>query len=135
VVKTLVAECKAGNQRVTLKGTDPQIIILSANPTAADKAMVRTSAGRRFNASPVTASPFTGTCEIPSDLDLTKSRVFLEVDELTPEAAASVNVNGQPAGGFIGKPLRLEVTRFLKPGPNTLRLDPFAPKSARLVVY
>ncbi len=57
------------------------------------------------------------------------------MDELTPEAAASVTVNGAFAGGFIGKPLRLDVTRFLKPGSNTIRMEPFAPKSARLVVY
>ena len=83
----------------------------------------------------MTANPFIGSCEIPADLDLSKSRVLLEVDDLTPEAAASVTVNGQPAGGFIGRPLRLNITRFLKSGDNTIRIDPFRPKSARLVVY
>ncbi|MEI6604524.1 MAG: hypothetical protein WCP35_04390 [Verrucomicrobiota bacterium] len=31
--------------------------------------------------------------------------------------------------------LCVDVTCFHKPGPNTIRLAPFAPKSARLVVY
>jgi hypothetical protein len=95
----------------------------------------RIAAGRPYATSPVVAMPFDGTCTIPGDLDLAKARAYLEVDDLTPEAAASVTVNGRSAGGFIGKPLRLNVTRFLKPGPNTIRLDPFAPKSARLVIY
>ncbi len=135
VVKTLTAECTAGNQRITLKGDDTQTVILSDRPTALEQELVRTAAGRHYNASPVEANPFNGSCEIPANLDLTKSRVYLEVDDLTPEAAASVSVNGQFAGGFIGKPLRLDVTPLLKPGTNTIRLDPFAPKSARLVVY
>ena len=88
-----------------------------------------------ISVSPVKADPFLGHCQIPADLDLTKSRVFLELDGLSPEAAANVKVNGQFAGGFIGRPLRLEVTRQLKAGANTIRIEPFAPASARLVVY
>jgi len=135
VVKTLEAECTANGKTITLKGTDTQSIILSANPTAQEQDALRAAAGRHVNTSPVKANPFDGTCTIPVDLDLAKARVYLEVDDLAPEAAASVNVNGRFAGGFIGKPLRLNVTSFLKSGPNTIRLDPFAPKSARLVVY
>jgi hypothetical protein len=88
-----------------------------------------------ISVSPVKADPFLGNCQIPSDLDLTKSRVFLELDGLTPEAAANVKVNGQFAGGFIGRPLRLEITRHLRFGANAIRIEPFAPVSARLVVY
>jgi hypothetical protein len=135
VVKTLVAECTAGDKHITLKGDDTQTVILSANPSALEREELRNTAGRHYNASPVKANPFDAACAIPADLDLSKSRVYLEVDELTPEAAASVTVNGAFAGGFIGKPLRLDVTRFLKPGSNTIRMEPFAPKSARLVVY
>ena len=104
-------------------------------PAKQEQEDLRNAAGKPINASPVKANPFDGSCTVPADLDLTKSRVYLEVDELAPEAAASVTVNGRFAGGFIGKPLRLDVTRCLKPGSNTIRLDPFAPKSARLVVY
>jgi hypothetical protein len=135
VVKTLEAECTAGGKRITLKGNDTQTVILSDNPSALEQKAIRDAAGRHYNASPVEANPFNGSCEIPANLDLTKSRVYLEVDNLTPEAAASVSVNSQFAGGFIGKPLRLDVTPLLKLGTNTIRLDPFAPKSARLLVY
>ena len=38
-------------------------------------------------------------------------------------------------GGFIGRPLRLDVTRHLRTGTNTLRIEPFAPRAARLAVY
>jgi hypothetical protein len=90
--------------------------------------------GRAFVKSPVTANAFDGHCDIPNNLDLAKSRVLLTMDELTPEAAACVTVNGRAAGGFIGKPYRLDVTPFLKPGSNTLRIEPFAPNQARLLV-
>jgi hypothetical protein len=56
------------------------------------------------------------------------------MDELTPEAAARVTINGKDAGGFIGRPFRLDVTRHLNRGANTIKIDPFAPKSVRLVV-
>ena len=135
VVKTLQAECTAGDKHITLKGTDTEAVMLSANPGAAQQEVLRKAAGRHYNASPVTANPMIAVCTIPADLDLSKSRVFLEAADLAPEAAASATVNGQFAGGFIGKPLRLDVTRLLKPGDNTIRLDPFAPKSARLTVY
>jgi len=135
LVKTLQAEFTADDKHITLKGTDTEAVIPSADPSAVQQDMLRKAAGRHFNASPVTANPMITSCTIPADLDLSKSRVFLAADDLTPEAAASASVNGQFAGGFIGQPLRLDITRLLKPGDNTIRLDPFAPKSARLVVY
>jgi len=49
--------------------------------------------------------------------------------------AASITVDGTHAGGFIGRPFRLHVTKHLKTGPNTIRMGPFSPKSAKLVVY
>jgi len=88
-----------------------------------------------ITASPVKADPFLGIGQIPAELDLDRSRVYLEVDGVAPEAAAHVNVNGQFAGGFIGRPLRVEVTRWLKTGANSIRIEPFAPASARLVAY
>ncbi|MCY3024220.1 MAG: hypothetical protein NTW87_35030, partial [Planctomycetota bacterium] len=86
-------------------------------------------------ASPVVSDPFCGHCDLPADVDLAKSRVFLEMDEVAPEPAAHVAVNGKYAGGFIDKPFRLEVGKFLKAGTNTVRIEPFAPKSAKLTVY
>ena len=89
-----------------------------------------------FTASPVrAATPYDGVCELPAAVDLAKSRVYLEVAALAPEQAARVTVNGRDAGGFIGAPLRLDVTRFLTAGHNTLRLEPFAPSAVKLAVY
>ena len=91
-------------------------------------------AGRRVTVSPVEANPFLGKCNLPSNVDLAKGRVVIEMDELMPEEAAQVTINGNDAGGFIGRPLRLDVTKYLKHGVNTIRIEPFAPKSVRLVV-
>ena len=44
-------------------------------------------------------------------------------------------MNGADAGGVIGRPFRLDVTRHLRPGANEIRIEPFAPKEARLAVY
>jgi hypothetical protein len=134
VVKTLVAECTAGDQRITLKGTDPETLTWG-DPSPFDQELNRLAAGGQYTASPVAADPFEATCPLPADIDLTKYRIYLEVDGLTPEEADSVTVNGTHAGGFIGKPLRLDVTKHLKNGPNTIRMEPFSPKSAKLVAY
>ena len=84
--------------------------------------------------SPVVASPFSGECDVPISVNLSNARVLLELDELMPEEAARVTINGNYAGGFIGKPFRLDVTRHLRHGANTVKIEPFAPKSVRLVV-
>ena len=84
--------------------------------------------------SPVRSNIFQGCCQIPSSVDLATARIYLEVDELAPEPAASIRVNGQYAGGFIGRPFRLEVTKHFKPGVNSIGIAPFAPKTARLIV-
>jgi hypothetical protein len=87
-----------------------------------------------FCASPVKADPMVGRCQLPANLDLTKNRVYLECHAIDPEEAASVTVNGQYAGGFIGRPLRLDVTAQVKPGPNEINIEPFAPRGAHLIV-
>jgi hypothetical protein len=135
VVKTLVAECTTDNRRVTLTGTDPQTLTLSERQSPLEQELSRIAAGRKYTASPVTADPFSGTCTMPTGIDLAASRIYLELEVLAPEEAASITVNGTHAGGFIGKPFRLEVTKHLKPGANTITIAPFAPQAARLVVY
>ena len=85
----------------------------------------------------VMVDPFCGRCEI-SRMWQDAPRLYLEVDELTGEQAdveAHVTVNGKYAGGFIGRPLRLNVTKHLKTGSNTFTIKPFRPKGARIVVY
>ncbi len=91
--------------------------------------------GAQLTLSPVKADPFTGECQIPPNANLAAWRWCLELEGLAPEAAARVTVNGAYAGGFIDKPLRLDVSRHVKTGKNTIAIEPFAPKSARLTCY
>ena len=53
----------------------------------------------------------------------------------TAPAAAAVTVNGVKAGGLIGRPLRLDITRHVKPGENEVLIEPLSPKTARLLFY
>ena len=89
--------------------------------------------GGQLTLSAVKADPFFGHCDL-AKADLEAGRVYLELGALAPETAARVTVNGTSAGGFIGKPARLEISKQLKPGPNSLRIEPFAPESVRLVL-
>jgi hypothetical protein len=89
--------------------------------------------GGHFTLSPVKADPFFGHCDLAS-ADLKEACVFLELGALVPETAARITVNGNNVGGFIGKPARVEIGKHLKAGPNTFRLEPFAPESVRLVI-
>jgi hypothetical protein len=90
--------------------------------------------GGTLTLGPVKADPFWGRCEIPPGTDRKRSRVYLELDDLAPEGAARITVNGDDAGGFIGKPFHLEVTKWAKPGATSVRIEPFAPKQARLII-
>ena len=104
-----------------------------ASPSAPPSPPITPSPKGKLTLSPVVAKPFIGTCQIPDDLNLAEARVYLETETLEPEEAARVTINGKDAGGFIGRPLRLEVTRHLKAGSNTFRIEPFAPESAQLI--
>lgn len=134
VVKTLVAECTAGDRRVTLQGQDPQTLSLGESSPARME-LERLAAGRRYTSSPVEADPFEGVVELPATVDPASSRVCLELDGIAPEEAARVTINGKDAGGMIGRPLRLDVTALLQPGANAVKIEPFAPASVRLAVY
>jgi hypothetical protein len=90
--------------------------------------------GGHLTLSPVKADPFFGHCDL-APADLNSSRVCLELGPLAPETAARVTVNGNDAGGFIGQPSRLDISKHLKSGVNTLRIEPFSPASVRLVFY
>ena len=85
--------------------------------------------------SPVKAAdPFRSRVTLPADVDLTKCRVYLQMDDL-PDNSAAVTVNGVKAGGLIGRPTRLNIMAHLKPGENTILIEPLAPKAARLIFY
>jgi hypothetical protein len=82
--------------------------------------------------SPVKADPFFGTCELPASADL-RRQAYLVMEGLAPEIAARVTVNGKDAGGLIGLPSRLPIKVPLRSGKNEIRVEPFAPVSAKLV--
>lgn len=86
----------------------------------------------KLTLSPVKANPFIGHCDIGSDV-LRRTPIYLDMDAPSPEPAARIAVNGHDAGGFIGLPARLDVTRYLKSGINTFRIEPFASQAVRLV--
>lgn len=83
--------------------------------------------------SPVTANPYQGRCELGLS-GLEKGRIYLHASGIAPELAARVTVNGQSSGGFIGQPALLDISSFLKPGPNVIRIEPFSPEKAELII-
>ena len=118
-------------------GTKPirEPIAIARDPNPPAKPLVPEPKGRPLTLSPVKAAdPFRGRVTIPADVDLAHCRVYLEMDEL-PDDAAAVTVNGVAAGGVIGKPSRLDITRRVKAGENTIVIEPLAPKAARIVFY
>jgi hypothetical protein len=102
-----------------------QVEVDSSIPVEKDPEIPATRSATR---APSPSNNFHGRCELAP----LPSRAYLEVEEIAPEAAACVTVNGQYAGGFIGKPFRLDVTRYLKADANRIDITPFAPKSVRL---
>jgi hypothetical protein len=112
---------------------EPIAIVRDPNPPIAP--LAPDSKGRPVTLSPVKAAdPFCGRVTIPADVDLSHCRVFLEMEDL-PDNSAAVKVNGQPAGGVIGRPTRLDISPLVKPGENSVLIEPLAPKSAKIVFY
>ena len=62
------------------------------------------------------------------------ARVYFVCDGAEGESSAAVTVNGAFAGGFIGAPYRLDITRVVKAGANTLEVKPFRVKNPRVVI-
>jgi len=134
-VKTLKAECTVGDKRISLNGKDSQTISLARQSSVRNQEQERIAAGRQYISSPVESDPFDGTCEIPVAVKLSSVRVYLEMEDVLPEAAVRVTVNGEDAGGCIGKPLRLDITCHVKSGANTVHIEPFSPKAVRLILH
>jgi len=110
---------------------EPVVLVRDPNPTATPLTP-EPKPGRPLTLSPVKAAdPFRSRVTIPADVNLEKVRVYLEMDGL-PDNSAAVTVNGTKAGGVIGKPTRLEITRQLKAGENTIEIAPLAPQAATL---
>jgi hypothetical protein len=112
----------------------PIALVRDANPPT-NPLVPEPKEGRPVTLSPVKAAdPYRGRATIPADVDLTRCRVLLEMDEL-PDVSAAVKVNGVAAGGVIGRPSRLDITRHVKAGENTVEIEPLAPKGARIAFY
>ena len=91
--------------------------------------------GRGMTRSPVAAAdPFRGRFALSAEALAGKQRVCLEMEGL-PDDAAAVTVNGDYAGGVIGKPSRLDITARVKRGENAVLIEPLAPKAVRVVIY
>lgn len=116
----------------------PIVLVRDPNPASSGSpaAKLKSLGGDRpLTINPKAVSdPFRGRFTIAADVKSAKYRVYLEMDGL-PESEAAVSVNGRPAGGVIGKPWRLEITRHLKSGENMIQIEPQAPKTARLIFY
>lgn len=77
----------------------------------------------------VKGDPFNGRCVLKAK----PFKAYLVMDGVTE--GASVKINGKFAGGMIGAPYRLNVTSLIKPGANTVEIEPFAPRTVRLLTY
>jgi len=86
----------------------------------------------------VTASPFAESVATACTFTLPAlkpgERVYLACDDVEGEKSAAITVNGAYAGGFIGAPYRLDITKAVKSGANTLEAKPFRLKNPRVVI-
>jgi len=82
----------------------------------------------------VQADPYRGELDIPADALGEGRRVVLECEGIAPEEAAAVSVNGKFVGGFICRPLTLDLTGHVKAGRNVIDIVPFAPTSVKVVI-
>ncbi len=89
----------------------------------------------RLSPSPIALSnPYVATFNLEDGGFAEGARLYLAADSIGPEAAARVTLNGRYAGGFISKPLHLEISDAARAGENTLAIEPFTPEGLRLVV-
>ncbi len=77
--------------------------------------------------SPCPGVAFQGEVNISADSLKSGQRAYLvcQMSADAGEDAAAVRVNGEYAGGFIGKPYHLEISTRLKAGSNTVIIEPF----------
>jgi len=135
-VKTLQAELSAGGRTITINAKDNETVALCELPPSTRYEELKKLAGSKpFTGYQSEAYPFTGVATLPPGVDLAHSQIYLEIDSVPFEDSAAITINGQAAGGFIGRPFRLEVSKLLKPGDNEIAIAPFAPKTAKLLVF
>ena len=94
--------------------------------------------GRLGRSGSVTASPYSES--VATELTFTlpalgaDERVYFVCDGTEGEKSAAVEVNGTYAGGFIGAPFRLDITKSVRAGSNRLVARPFRLKNPRIVI-
>jgi hypothetical protein len=79
------------------------------------------------------ADPFEGMFTLPEGIDQAQSRICIEMEGVYE--GARLTVNGSYAGGVIGAPYRIDITKHLKPGENTLLVEPYAPEKVWVSAY
>ena len=89
----------------------------------------------KLTLSPVKGDPYEGAFTLPAAWLADDRRIFLEAEGIAPEGAAAIHLNGAYAGGFIGQPYRLEITKAVKAGENSITIAPFAPQKVKIVAY
>ena len=85
----------------------------------------------------ITRSPYTNSvstaCSFTVKAPESGERIYFVCDGTEGENSAAVTVNGEFAGGFIGAPFRLDITRHVKSGSNMLEAKPFRIRNPRIV--
>ena len=93
--------------------------------------------GKLGPASKIMRSPFAESVATSLSFTLPElkagERVYLACEDVEGEKSAAVTVNGAYAGGFIGAPYRIDITKSVKSGANTLEAKPFRLKNPRIV--
>ncbi len=120
--------------RLTAASRPVATLAVAPDVTAAP---VRYPVPEKGQKSPCAGVAFQGEVTLADGAVKPGQRAYLvcEMAEGATEDAAAVRVNGAYAGGFIGKPYRVAITRLLKSGRNTVRVEPFPVERVRVEVY
>lgn len=131
-------KCVHGPIAVERVATPPELICPSAPPGSEAilaEQQKKSKSAKPLTVSPVKSDPFVGRFTLPVEWLADNARIYVEMKEIPTEPAAALRVNGQPAGGCIGKPYRVNITAQAKAGENRVEILPFAPKEVRVVAY
>ncbi len=79
------------------------------------------------------AAPFDGAWDWTEAPPEGNRRVLMFMEGV--REGARVTINGQDAGGCIGAPHMLDVTRHVRQGANTVHIEPYAPERVTVAVY
>ena len=125
-----------GERPPRLAASARSVATLAVTPDAAAAPVVY-PVPKEGQKSPCAGVAFQGEVVVPEGAVKPGQRAYLvcAMAEDAAEDAAAARVNGEYAGGFIGKPYRVEITRQLKSGRNTVRIEPFPVSQVRVELY